>query len=72
MIYASIVLHIAGGVAVSGLAATTSVGIEYVECPRNSTFPNTSQCSGTTPQFSRCLSNFSAAGIHCIQGQQTT
>ena len=61
------ILHIAGGVALSGLTATTSIDVKNVECPSNST--SASQCSVTAPpQSSQCLSNFSAAGIRCIQG----
>ena len=58
---------IVGGVALNGLATTTSIDIENVQCPSNSTI--VSQCSGITPpQSLRCLSDFSAAGIRCIQG----
>ena len=60
-------IHTLGGVALSGLTATTSIGIENVECPSNPI--SVSECSGTIPpQSPRCLSNFSAAGIRCIQG----
>ena len=56
-----------GGVALSGLTATTAIGIEDVKCPSNST--SISECSSTAPpQSSRCLGNFTAAGIRCSQG----
>ena len=56
-----------GGFAVDGLVATTSIGIENVMCPSNST--STSDCSGEIPPESpRCLNNFSAAGVRCVQG----
>ena len=60
-------IYTAGEVALSGFIATTDIGIENVECPSNAT--NASECSGVTPpQSFRCLSNFSAAGIRCVQG----
>ena len=56
-----------GGVAVSGLTATAPIGVENAECPSNAV--NASQCSGDIPPRSpQCFSNFSAAGVHCIQG----
>ena len=56
-----------GGVALSGLTATTAIGIEDVKCSSNST--SVSECSGTAPpQSSQCLSNFTAAGIRCSRG----
>ena len=56
-----------GGVAVRGLTATAPIGIGNVDCPSNAT--SVLQCSGVTPpQSPQCLSNFSAAGVRCIQG----
>ena len=63
--------HTLGGVAVRGLTATAPIGIGNVECPSDATSPL--QCRYivySSPQLTspRCLSNFSAAGVRCIQG----
>ena len=56
-----------GGIALTGLAQTTSIGVDNVICPENVTRP--SDCSANIPPVSpRCSNNLSAAGIRCIQG----
>ena len=56
-----------GGVALRGLTATAPPGLDNVMCPSNAT--SALNCSFNIPPISpQCYSNFSAAGVRCIEG----
>ena len=60
-----------GGTALSGLRATVPIGIENIVCPSNATSP--AECEAVAPPESpTCYSEFSAAGVRCIQGTSLT
>ena len=56
-----------GGIAVQGLTATATPGLDHVMCPSNAT--SALDCTFNSPPVSpQCYSNLSAAGVRCIQG----
>ena len=70
VISSSVILVTSGGFAVSGLTATSQVGVENVMCPMNAT--TAADCSFVSPaQSLQCIDGFSsAAGVRCVQGMR--
>ena len=65
--YYIIISYHTGGYAVSGLIATSPVGVENVMCPDNVT--SAANCSFVSPpQSLQCAGFSNAAGVRCVQG----